>query len=109
MLKDNDCGVAKTNIAKSAGLADRIAHMDPETYYRLLSFNQMADQPEVEEFFRSEALFTAADFASMRANLKQLAGQLHQRCTTGRLKLDLDLDTHFSQAPLRARSCEGSG
>ncbi len=106
MLKDNDCGVAKTNVAKSAGLADRIAHMDPETYYRLLSFDQMADRPEVEEFFRRETLFTAADFASMRANLKQLVSQLHQRCTTGRLKLDLDLDIHFSEKPLAARSCE---
>ncbi|HEY6043747.1 MAG TPA: hypothetical protein VIU43_02515 [Nitrosospira sp.] len=106
MLKDNDCGVAKTNVAKSAGLADRIAHMDPETYYRLLSFDQMADRPEVEEFFRRETLFTAADFASLRANLKQLASQLHQRCTAGRLKLDLDLDIHFSEKPLPLRSCQ---
>ena len=109
MLKDNDCGVAKTNIAKSAGLADRIAHMDPETYYRLLSFDQMTGRPEVEAFFRRETLFTAADFASLRANLKQLASQLHQRCTTGRLKLDLDLDAHFSDKPLSSKSCEGSG
>ena len=109
MLKDNDCGVAKTNVAKSAGLADRIAHIDPETYYRLLRFDQMADRPEVKEFFRRETLFTAADFASMRANLKQLASQLHQRCTTGRLKLDLDLDTHFSKKPLPSRSCENNG
>jgi hypothetical protein len=109
MLKDNDCGVAKTNVAKSAGLADRIAHMDPETYYRLLSFDQMTSRPEVQAFFRHETLFTAADFASLRANLKQLASQLHQRCTAGRLKLDLDLDAHFSDKPLPSRSCERSG
>jgi uncharacterized protein (DUF1800 family) len=109
MLKDNDCGVAKTNVAKSAGLADRIAHMDPETYYRLLSFDQMTGRPEVEAFFRRETLFTPADFASLRANLKQLASQLRQRCTTGRLKLDLDLDAHFSDKPLSSKSCEGSG
>lgn len=83
--------------------------MDPETYYRLLSFDQMTGRPEVEAFFRRETLFAAADFASLRANLKQLASQLHQRCTTGRLKLDLDLDAHFSDKPLSSKSCEGSG
>ena len=29
LLKDNDCGVAKDNVAKQTGLADRIAHIDP--------------------------------------------------------------------------------
>ncbi|MEO9062357.1 MAG: hypothetical protein ABI270_10000 [Nitrosospira sp.] len=109
MLKDNDCGVAKSNIAKSAGLADRIAHMDPETYYRLLSLDRISGRPEVEAFFRHETLFTSADFASLRANLKQLATQLHQRCTAGQLKLDLDLDAHFSDKPLSSKSCERSG
>jgi hypothetical protein len=29
-LKDNDCDVAKQNVAKQAGLADLIAHIDPK-------------------------------------------------------------------------------
>ena len=82
--------------------------MDPETYYRLLSFDQMTGRPEVEVFFRRETFFTGADFASLRTNLKQLASQLHQRCATGRSSSISILMPIFrtSRCP---ESCDGSG
>ena len=106
LLKDNDCGVAKDNIAKQVGLADRIAHIDPETYRRLLHFDAIADAAETKEFFVRELVFTANDYASVRKNLKDLATKLHQACQKGHLKLDLDLQAHFSTQPLKAQSCD---
>ena len=104
LLKDNDCGVAKDNIAKQAGLADRIAHIDPKTYRGILHFDAIADSAETKDFFVRELVFTANDYASIRKNLKDLATKLHQACLKGRLKLDLDLQAHFSTQPLKPRT-----
>jgi hypothetical protein len=106
LLKDNDCGVAKDNIAKQVGLSDRIAHIDPETYRRLLHFDAIADAADTKEFFVRELAFTANDYANIRKNLKDLAAKLHQACQKGRLKLDLDLKAHFSGQPLKAQNCD---
>ena len=106
LLKDNDCGVAKDNIAKQVDLAGRIAHIDPKTYRHLLHFDAIADSAETKEFFVRELVFTANDYANVRKNLKDLATKLHQACLKGRLKLDLDLQAHFSTQPLKAPSCD---
>jgi hypothetical protein len=106
ILKDNDCGVAKQNVAKQVGLANRIAHIDPDTYHRLLRFDAVADAPATKQFFVQGLYFTANDFVSVRNNLKELAAKFHQACSTGRLKLDLDLQTHFSKQALKAQQCD---
>jgi hypothetical protein len=106
LLKDNDCGVAKQNIAKQAGLADRIAHIDPNTYRRILRLDAIADSPETKAFFLQELVFTENDYVSVRRNLKDLANTLHQKCAQARLKLDLDLQRHFSDQPLKPQSCD---
>jgi hypothetical protein len=105
LLKDNDCGVAKQNIAKQAGLAERIAHIDPRTYLLLLHLDAVADLAETKEFFAREMVFTANDYANVRKNLKELATKLYQACLRGGLKLDLDLQAHFSNQPVKAQSC----
>ncbi len=106
ILKDNDCGVTKQNVAKQAGLADRISHIDPNTYHRLLQFDAVADKAETRQFFVQGLYFTANDYVSIRKNLKDLANKLHQTCSTGRLKLDLDLQAHFSKQALKTTSCD---
>ena len=107
MLKDNDCGVSKQNVAKQVGLAARIAHMDPQTYTAVMRLNATADTPETKKFFTNELLFTSVDYTGFRSNLKQLATTLHDACTQGQLKLDLDLNAHFSsQPPGQQPSCE---
>jgi hypothetical protein len=106
LLKDNDCGVAKQNIAKQVGLADRIAHIDPKTYLFLQHLNAVADLAETNDFFVREMVFTANDYANIRKNLKDLATKLHQKCLQGGLKLDLDLQAHFSNQSVKAMSCD---
>ena len=106
LLKDNDCGVSKSNVAMQAGLIDRVAHIDPDTYRRVLQFDSAADSPQIRDFFLRELVFTSDDYASIRKNLKNVATKLHQRCSQGHLKLDLDLQAHFSGQPLTTQNCE---
>jgi hypothetical protein len=106
LLKDNDCGVAKQNIAKQTGLADHISHIDPNTYLRLLQLDAAGDSAATKEFFLQGLVFTANDYVSVRKNLKDLANTLHQACLKGRLKLDLDLRVHFSKQEIKAQRCD---
>jgi hypothetical protein len=106
LLKDNDCGVTKENAAKEAGLADRLGHLSPNTYKRLLKLDAVADAADTKDFFTKELLFTAADYTNVRKNLHDLATKLHQACSQGHLRPDLDLDEHFSNRPATAPSCD---
>jgi hypothetical protein len=65
----------------------------------------VADLAETKEFFAREMVFTANDYANVRKNLKELATKLYQACLRGGLKLDLDLQAHFSNQPVKAQSC----
>jgi hypothetical protein len=106
LLKDNDCGVAKQNVAKQVGLADRIAHIDPNTYRRVLALEAIADETTTKQFFVEELLFTGSDYSNFRQNLKDLSAKLHQACTQGKLRLDLDLPAHFSSQPTKPEACD---
>jgi hypothetical protein len=106
LLKDNDCGVTKQNLAKQADLADRLSHIRPETYENLLKLDRVADAAATKEFLIEEALFTQTDWASVRKTLHDLASKLHQACTQGKLRLDLDLDAHFSGRPDKQHACD---
>jgi len=106
MLKDNDCGVNKVNIAAQAGLLAGIGHLDPNTYQRLLKLNAEADQAAVQNYFKQELLFTPADYARFRTNLKTMSSTLYNGCKAGTVRLDLDLNAHFSKAAIKPVSCE---
>jgi len=106
LLKDNDCGVAKDNIAKGAGLAKVMSHVDPKVYKRLLKLAKVIDNAEVKVFFTRNLMFTATDFTGFRKNLLELAGLLKSKCTSGSLNLDLDIEDHFSGQPLKSQNCE---
>jgi hypothetical protein len=106
LLKDNDCGVDKHNVARQAGLSDRIAHIDPDVYGRLLQFDAAADSPETREFFIRELVFSSNDYVNVRQNLRELSARLHQACAQGKLKPDLDLQAHFSTKALKVPSCD---
>jgi hypothetical protein len=106
LLKDNDCGVSRTNRAADAGLLDVVAHMDPKTYQGVLYFDSIADDPAVVKSFKTGMMFTSSDFQTMRTNLRRAAASLRARCRSGALKLDLDLDVVFSSRGSVAESCE---
>lgn len=105
ILKDNDCGVSKTNIAQQAHLSDRISHLAPKTYRNLLLLEQGADRPDLKSLFMSELLMTTSDYQKFRENLRALTAQLKKSCEQGRLKLDLDAEAHFLKAAPKDVNC----
>jgi hypothetical protein len=100
ILKDNDCGVAKSNLIKDGKLLNNVAHMDPKTYRYLLQLSQQFDTPEFAQFLSQEVLFTDKDIRKVGENLKEAVAMLQGACRAGKLKLDLDLDLFFSGAAL---------
>lgn len=107
LLKDNDCGVAKQNRIKEAQLLDRVSHMDPRTYKSLLAFASSLGSDDTKRLFTKGMVLTEADYRQVSTNAREAAAMLQAACRAGRLKLDLDLDLHFSKQPLPARfECE---
>lgn len=104
VLKDNDCGVTKSNVVKAAGLLKEVRHMDPKTYKKLLQFHATAAANK--NFFVQNLMFTSADYNEMLANLNDAVSILKTNCKSGLLKLDLDVDYYLETGKLKTGSCE---
>jgi hypothetical protein len=93
IMKDNDAGLISGNSAKTYHLLEKISHMDPKTYNRLLDLQNELQKPEVAQWYQTELLFTPADFKTMKDNVDQAVGIL-----TARKDKSLFLDTSLSAA-----------
>jgi hypothetical protein len=105
MMKDNDCGVNRTNHLREARLVEAMNHISPETYQQLQKLNGMLATDQAKTFFKRETMMTENDFANLRANVNYAATILKNSCKKGSLKLDLDLDSHFANKALTT-SCD---
>jgi hypothetical protein len=106
MLKDNDCGVNRGGSKTiKAGLLNGIAHINPDTYGRLLKFNAEMQKSEAKNYFQRETMMTASDFHQFEENLEVVVRTLQKACRAGKLQLDLDLNGHFANTPI-AQGCE---
>jgi len=90
IMKDNDAGLISGNSAKSYHLLDKVSHMDPKTFNRLLDFQEELQKPEVAQWYQTELLFTQADFNTVKNNVDQAASILNGRKDKG-LFLDASL------------------
>jgi peptidoglycan hydrolase-like protein with peptidoglycan-binding domain len=93
IMKDNDAGLISGNSAKSSHLLDKISHMDPKTYNRLLDLQKELQKPEVAQWYQTELLFTPANFKTMKDNVDQAVEILGSRKGKG-----LFLDANVSAA-----------
>lgn len=103
VLKDNDCGVTKSNVVKAAGLLKEIRHMDPKTYKKLLQFQ--ASVVANKSFFTSGLMFTEKDYKEMVDNVNDAVSILKTNCDNGVLRLDLDVDHYLETGSLKIGSC----
>lgn len=94
ILKDNDCGVTKTNVVKTANLLQQVAHINPKTYKKLLQFQNSINANK--EFFTKGLLFTEVDFKAVVSNLNDAVNILKNNCKSGKLRLDLDIETYLT-------------
>lgn len=94
IMKDNDAGLISGNLAKSNHLLDKVSHMDPKTYNRLLGLQAELQKPEVAQWYQSELVFTVTDFKTMKDNVAQAVSILSARKDKG-LVLDASLSLMF--------------
>jgi hypothetical protein len=90
IMKDNDAGLISGNSAKSYHLLDKVSHMDPKTFNRLLDFQEELQKPEVAQWYETELLFTQGDFNTVKNNVDQAVSILNGRKDKG-LFLDASL------------------
>lgn len=98
LLKDNDCGVAKSNMARINSLLEDVHHMSFTTYQRLLWLANAVDTPEVESYFKNELLFNDQDWdgkMKFKQNVEFAAQHLQSKCLSGELYFDLNLQQHI--------------
>jgi len=79
IMKDNDAGLISGNSAKTSHLLDKVSHMDPKTYERLLDLQKELQRPEVAQWYQTELLFTPADFKTVKDNVDQAVSILSSR------------------------------
>ncbi len=93
IMKDNDAGLISGNSAKASHLLEKVSHIDPTTYNRLLDLQKELQKPEVAEWYQQELLFTPANFKTVKDNVDQAVGIL-----TARKEKSLFLDASLSVA-----------
>ena len=117
ILKDNDCGVSKENKVKKAGLLNEIAHMNPKTYKKLIQLQKeiasqavlpsgQTQEKTVAQFFTRNLMFTGYDYKEFVANVNDAVKILKTNCQSGKLKLDLDIETYLTTGVAKAATCE---
>src|SRR5207249_9581655 len=79
IMKDNDAGLISGNSAKTYHLLEKVSHMDPKTYNRLLDLQKELQKPEVAQWYQTELLFTPTDFKTMKDNVDQAVEILSSR------------------------------
>ena len=77
IMKDNDAGLISGNSAKSYHLLEKVSHVDPKTFNRLLDFQEELQKPEVAQWYQAELLFTQADFNTVKNNVDQAVSILN--------------------------------
>lgn len=104
-LKDNDCGVTKTNMMKKFQVLDKVRHMSYRTYRKFLAFEQSLSLPEAKSYFTKELLFTDSDFRYLKRNAQAAKQLLKSRCESKQLQFDVDLELYIPGAPAWNTQC----
>lgn len=79
IMKDNDAGLISGNSIKSAHLLEKVCHMDPKTYSRLLDLQAELHKPEVTQWYQTELLFTPPNLKTIQDNVDQAVAILSAR------------------------------
>lgn len=94
-LRDNDCGVIKTNMMRQHNALARIRHMSYKTYKYFMKLSDEVKNKTTYNFFKRELLFSDRDWQTFNENISYAKTILLQKCQTGELKFDLDIDDYL--------------
>lgn len=105
ILKDNDCGVIKSNMMIAKGVLNKVKHLSLSTYNKLLTFHDFINTIEGENYIKENWLFSDKDFYKVKTNTNKLMSTLYDKCKQGALHLDLDLQPFLNaQEPIDSRA-----
>ncbi len=99
-IVDTDAGLLNQNVFEQKGYLNRILHMHPKTFARLVDFAQRwKTDPSVKAFFHEECTFSNSQLARFEKYLLNAATVMQSRKDRGQLRLDLSLDDFFGSQP----------
>jgi hypothetical protein len=105
IIVDTDAGLLNQNVFEQKGYLNRISHMYPDNFARLVDFAQRwKTDPSVKGFFHEECTFSNSQLARFEKYLLNAATVLQSRKDRGQLRLDLSLDDFFGSRPPPANS-----
>lgn len=105
ILRDNDCGIIKTNMMRKVGALEKVRHLSYNTYRRLLFFAQALSDPTMKTYFKEEMLFSGPDYATLIANTQKAKQVLTQKCQSGELLFDIDIENYIPGSTPPTISC----
>lgn len=111
LMRDNDCGVSKTNIAAQAnggaGVVVKFAHMSSRTYKHFQYLAQEIVKPgsAVQNALLKESFIGEAHFKNVVSQATKLSKTLRSRCESGALTLDADLRDRLEGKKVGKEAC----
>jgi hypothetical protein len=105
-LKDNDCGVAKTNMMRKHSALEAVRHISYRTYSHFMGLAKAIPLSVTRDYLYREFLFDEEDYEKVYANTKKAKEILYNNCKTGRLQFDVDLEDYASGAGPSSKSCD---
>ncbi len=106
ILRDNDCGVTKSNMMRKYGALERVRHFSPQTYQKFIEFAKQVQQPEGDSYMKNELFFTDMDIKKVKDNVARAKQILVSKCRSGELNFDLDLAIYTPGGRLPQVACE---
>ncbi|XGC80320.1 hypothetical protein ACES2L_13390 [Bdellovibrio bacteriovorus] len=105
LLKDNDCGVTKTNMMKKYKVLEQIRHMSYNTYKKFMAFEQALATPAGQDYFVKELLFSPSEFRNLQRNAAEAKQILKTKCQSNQLRFDVDIELYVPGASAPTPSC----
>lgn len=85
----------------------KMRHIAPDLYTKVNKLASLTRDPAFESFAKSEWRYTDRDWVRYKAMTEAVSALLKDRCTSGQLLLDLDVQKHVSGSSFGARQgCE---
>lgn len=106
ILRDNDCGITKSNMMRKHGVLERIRHFSPQTYEKFIDFAKQLDRPETDSYLKNELFLTDIDIQKVKDNISKAKQILVSKCRSGELQFDLDLASYTPGGRMPQVACE---
>lgn len=106
VLKDNDCGVNRENMMRKHSALEKVNHMSYLTYQYFMAFEKTLNNTATKDYFSTELLYSSEDFQTLLSNAAKAKEILKEKCRSGKLRFDLDLENYIPEARPPATKCD---